>query len=466
MIFHPSMNCLSCHVPFPTGLIDPRFCVTCGKPVAQLCPYEDANHAPLISLRRDDNRSPVDCPNCHQVFKVCSVCGRLYPLSRTGCQTLGCDGDLKEPTSSHPTSTGAEDGSHSLEWEDSFSSEFSPPTILDSEIFFHFAYRYGRLVGITERNLVQFVWQNGNWIRQDTLGLPGRANQYSDLSLCNGYAFVLLDGFAVAVALAGFTIQELFSGTFVKQATKDHLWVRLSDDNHTSSVIVTDCETWDSQTFSLPMEASSVAAVVIDEQIFVATSTTIIRLNVETGQVGNLVFENAEWLQIAAAQGKIVALGRSNSGIILTAISEEGRLLGKQSVSNDYLAEFCWIDDDIYLADVSESKLYTYNLNQLSQLPTSKSLSRGQQINEGLLGLRGQNRINRVLIRLSGGSVGLSASTISRLMLIDPTSGSQLQLGGALSGVPIVCVADGRIVVGSREAGGMKLRTYQFGEHR
>lgn len=460
------MKCLSCHTPVPIALLDARFCVTCGKPIAQLCPYEDPSHAPLIPLREDDNRSPVNCPSCHQVFKVCNVCGRLYSLSRIDCQTQGCDGSLKEPTSSHPNSTGAEDGSHSLAWDDAFGSEFGVPALLDSEVFYQIAFRYGRLIGLTERNVIQFVWQNGNWQRQETLGLPGKANANSSLCLCNGYAFILIDGFAVAVSLAGFTIQTHFPGNFLKQAAKGRWWVRLSDVDRSLSVTVTDSETWESQVFSLPTESSAVASLALDDQIFLATSKAIICLNIETGQAGNLVIEEAEWLQIAAAQGTIIALGRSSDGILLTAISGDGRLLGKQIVRSDFLAEFSWIGDAIYLADVSESRLYKYNLHQLSQIPTFKSLSRGQQINDGLLGLHDQNGINRILMRLSGGSVGLSTSTISRLMLIDPLSGSQLQVGGALSGVPIICIADGRFVVASRESGGMKLRTYQFREHR
>ncbi|MBX7135934.1 MAG: zinc ribbon domain-containing protein [Fimbriimonadaceae bacterium] len=66
------------------------FCVQCGMPVVQKCPYPNCGKGP-VPLRTGDVPTSL-CPFCGQEFLYCSRSGRLHPTYIATSETPGCEG--------------------------------------------------------------------------------------------------------------------------------------------------------------------------------------------------------------------------------------------------------------------------------------------------------------------------------------------------------------------------------------
>ncbi len=67
---------------------DANFCVQCGVPVRQACPW-DPDH--MVNIVDGERRAPASCPRCHRLLRACDRCGRLHKLEATECLTGACD---------------------------------------------------------------------------------------------------------------------------------------------------------------------------------------------------------------------------------------------------------------------------------------------------------------------------------------------------------------------------------------
>lgn len=83
-----------------------RFCVGCGWPLVQPCPYSCGAEVPLQAAAGPTAR----CPGCQRPFAACPDCGRLHNARATKClnedRTLTTTSHLWSGPSGHPTGTG------------------------------------------------------------------------------------------------------------------------------------------------------------------------------------------------------------------------------------------------------------------------------------------------------------------------------------------------------------------------
>lgn len=66
-----------------------RFCVECGSPILQPCPYGPHGENELVPLLTDGRPTHL-CPVCRKYFSVCRSCGRLHRLDESTCRTQEC----------------------------------------------------------------------------------------------------------------------------------------------------------------------------------------------------------------------------------------------------------------------------------------------------------------------------------------------------------------------------------------
>jgi hypothetical protein len=66
-----------------------RFCVQCGTPLVQPCPYDRTHSLRVVDA---EGRSPRACPHCGGLLRACSRCRRLHDLRQVSCLTTACGG--------------------------------------------------------------------------------------------------------------------------------------------------------------------------------------------------------------------------------------------------------------------------------------------------------------------------------------------------------------------------------------
>ncbi len=222
------MICPHCHIQLPSHVVAPNFCIQCGRPVAQACPYEEPENATRLELRNDQGQAPPQCPGCHNLLKVCRACGRLHRLEETVCRTKDCLSKLSESTKAFPSTDGALNGTRVVEWAGDFGLRISQIAIQDVEELQYLVYRYGVLVAVSGRNLTAYHWANNSWSRSDTLPLThARSKVIRSVILDDGYAYVLTDDEAYDVSIGSFTTLQTIKGKFLRQAKGHGIVVRL-----------------------------------------------------------------------------------------------------------------------------------------------------------------------------------------------------------------------------------------------
>jgi len=85
-------SCIHCRQSAPQG----RFCVHCGKPLLQACPYELGEM--VVPLVGSGGRPTTHSPLNGKFYQVCSSCHRLYDTRETQCRTPNCTGSLQPTT--------------------------------------------------------------------------------------------------------------------------------------------------------------------------------------------------------------------------------------------------------------------------------------------------------------------------------------------------------------------------------
>src|SRR5262245_20011578 len=110
--------CPACDTPVPAEAAAACFCVNCGLPVSQVCPYEERTdpESTRLMLCGENHRPPAVCtdPVCGGLLKSCERCGRLHRLEDTVCRTRNCPGALLESSESFPSGVGPLDGTRSV----------------------------------------------------------------------------------------------------------------------------------------------------------------------------------------------------------------------------------------------------------------------------------------------------------------------------------------------------------------
>jgi hypothetical protein len=74
-----------------------RFCVRCGTPLQQPCPYQPDHQ---VTVANNQGESPATCPICRQLLRPCDQCRRLHKLGQQQCLTGSCHGRALPPVRS------------------------------------------------------------------------------------------------------------------------------------------------------------------------------------------------------------------------------------------------------------------------------------------------------------------------------------------------------------------------------
>ena len=483
------MKCFFCSTMVPTGALVANFCVACGRPITQPCPYEAAARQPgdpptfRLTLRNANGRATSACPNCKGLFKVCSVCHRLNELDCVTCRT-GCEGaTLREPIPSYPSSAGLFDGTRAATWNgnwDALSGRSPKPLVV--ETLQGLAFRYGRLVGATRRDLLCWSWEADGW---EQIGIQPLTNsgELTLASLCmeQGRVFALSADRALVYSLAGGLNkprEEL--GAFAYQAVNVRWWTRVGADGR---LLITDCETWTMRDMRLPEEAGKVSAVASDTAfVYLATENGFLfQLNPEDAKLTVLGRYNLRWVRIAVQEGRFTALGfdLKNAGNGMSLLTQVvGGTPSSCSLGAGTVPDFAWLGDSIYVAqDFSATShaspgktvLSRFSARQITTAPHSVTISGGAAITApGMLAMAGLQGDTRVLLRQL-------TNQVQQWITVDPETGSQAvmelkpervfaNLTGDMDGwprdAPLVCMADTRLIIAAQEQGKTAMRTY------
>jgi hypothetical protein len=457
------MRCFNCHEPAPAApaaLAAPHFCVKCGHPMAQPSPYLDGGEETYVPLTDDQNRPLTACLHSGGLFKTCRCCGRLYMLNADECETPRCSGPLAEPSAAFPISVGAFDGTHSAFWQGHFGDKLPPQMPQDTGKLSEIAFRYGILVGVTPDAVLLFQSRDGAWRRGMRVRLenPGPVRS---LLLDDGYASICMDKTTYRVPLSRIDdpyVEESITESCLLQTSGQGRWVRLVErPGERSVLIVRDRKNPEEQEIELPFAASKVHAMVDGARLLLATEHDgLILVDLTTGRQEALPTPQRRWIRIAFVGDKIIALGYDDAArltIIVTNMSGEAQ--GQYDLSENYLADFAWWEDHVYLA--TASTIATFQIGQISRQPEIIQLRSGEETQANLLALHDDENHVRLVVRRKEGN-------IHKLYLIDPATGNTTEIGGRYAANPLLSLAGSSFVVGAFEGGGVKLRNFTFSE--
>lgn len=455
------MRCFYCHEPSPSELTLPRFCVRCGHPMAQPSPYLDGGEETYLALTDDKNQPPSSCAHSGGLLKACRQCGRLTELTAERCSTKDCTGPLVEPVAAFPSPDGSLDGTRTAQWRGVFSNqELKPKTALTMDRFSALAFRYGILVGVTPDSVTLLQPDGDGWKKRGRVRLEN-PTAIRSLLLEDGYAYVTAEKMTYRVPLSNADpyVEESITEACRLQANNAGRWVRLIEQPGGRWVLkVRDRSGEAERTIDVPPEYGSVNALALDEQIVLATAKALVLVNPQTGKAERLTTPPCEWRRVAIVGEKIVAFGyRETKMPVLAALTTGNEKIGERDLSDNYLADFAWQDDILYLA--TKTKLARFQLNQITRDPVLTDLSENQDTLPRLLAIRDSENQTRLLIRRRSGN-----GNAQNLFLVDPATGIPTAVGGMQISESLFCLADSRIVLGAYEGAGLALRTLKFSE--
>ena len=481
------MKCFLCATPVPEDALAPNFCIECGRPLTQPCPYEAASYqpgaAPTLRLPLCDaaGLATTSCKSCGGLFKACDTCLRLHELDCTACRTPNCAGRLHEPIAAYPGAAGAFDGARKAHWP--WSMVAKQPVTQHIEGLYALAFRYGLLIGVSSRNLLVYQWEGGEWKQMHVLGLVNSGDLSArSLQLEQGRAFVLGQDRALVFSLVGGLSKQLEeAGTFLHQAVGPRWWLRAAQGGR---LLLTDCETWHTAESRLPAEAGEVTAIASDaQQAYLATARGhVYGVDGANGQAVYLAQHKQRWVRIAVQDSRLALLGYdegdSAGRMTLRIMSADTKTAyGERSLQSGTISDFAWVGDSLYIARQTEQDTYaqsksmleTYDARQVTGSPAVVNLSGGMSTQPGMLAVVGEQDQMRLLLRRAD-------RVEQQWSLVDPKSGAQENLRPVLdraaggtgpdvdgwpADAPLLCVADSRLVSALRAGGKTTLRTYE-----
>lgn len=454
------MTCVKCGTPKPEGVDRPRFCTICGNPVSQICPYEGTNSDTWLPLKDDTGHALSACPVCNQLFKSCADCGRLHKLDEDSCKTPWCDGKLIEPSGTFPCSDGSLCGSRICNWSGPSSSNIKPVAAQDIPRLQKIAYRYGLLIGVSNAMLLTYKWDNNNWRTMGSVPLANTGNDnIRSLMVENGRAFILTDNRTYITSVSPPALEQSISEQGIMQSIANKVWARvISNNQNMSQLIVTDLTTWDSKSVDLDIPPADITCLQIFAKkiIIGAQNNSLLQFDLDDGVLQAFTDDRLRWVRLAAKDNKLLAMGYDdNRRLILITSLANGFIDGTRIFESDVLADFAWSGDNVYVA--TPSSIMELNIYQLSQNPTIRSNTGVHQTQPGISAIEYSDGNRSIMLHRSSGA-------ISYLFLVDPVSGSQLPVLGAMQGRPLVCIADSRLVLVMHETNNTKLRTLVFEE--
>ena len=448
------VRCRKCLTPVPSEAILARFCVNCGYPVAQPCPYEEAQ-ASWLPVRAKADPPVTECPHCRNILLECDVCGRLYTLTERECRTERCTGQLTEPGTAFPSAAGPLDGTRYTHWPADFGKFQGEPILQVTAPLQALVCRYGRLVGVSDTTIFIWSWRNGNWQQQDVRILP-EPPALAPLMLENGQVSVLMQSRAEAYFLGGLTAGQTVPGAFSLQALSREWWVGLSG----NSLHVVRVATGKSHSYLLPSTLGPVADMHLvgpasSETVLLAGEQSLLMLDPASGETHSPVLPGvARWVQTGITGGRLFALGFESKGLIFCRLSAAG-IEESHIFPDEMLGAFTLTPSAALFINRSQGYIEVLDLDELNRTSRTVSLPGAPEIGPDFQALRSRDGRTLLLLRL------LTPSS-SKFMLIDTATGATSAVPGAFGGTSQFCIAGTRLVISAVDSGGAKLRTYQF----
>jgi hypothetical protein len=472
------MRCFACQTVVPREAQEANFCVACGRPLSQFCPYEvEADGRPLADAMRqplcdEEGRAVASCNGCGGLYKSCARCHRLHELSRVVCRTPGCGGALREPIEPFASTYGPLDGTRSVVWNGGFGRSTLVGQPQDVEALQALAFRYGLLIGVSSRNLICWDWDGTGWHRRGLAPLVSSGElRIGSLVVEQGLACIVAEDRALSFSLTnGISREDERPGRFTHQTLGPSGWLLAGDQDLTRI----DRATGVAREIPMPPRAGAVQDVAeTADRIYLATSGgMVLTLDTVSGEMSEPFSRSRHrWARIAASEGTPIVLGYDEADAagrltLLTLDAVGQTLVSQRTLEAGTLGDLAWAGRKLYLARRTmqgESLIETYEVGQLTQSPTSVSLPAGMQTLPGLLALRrgGDDAppTCRLILRWADG-------TSLQFQLVNPESGRLTNIGPYLSvaGPPLLCAADTRLVIAAREGQGTRLRTYLLEE--
>jgi hypothetical protein len=462
------MKCRKCDTEVPRDAGKARFCVSCGRPVSQVCPYHCGEDV-LLPLWPP----PACCSACGGLIKACSICLRLYPLQTASCESAGCPGALLEPAEPFPVP----DGTRAARWRGGLHTPTEPLDVQTMDEVQHLAYRYGLLVAATRYNLVSMIWNGATWEQRGlaAYGTVGAAEVLA-LGLEEGRAYLMAKDRAALFSLVGIMGKgAVLSGQFAGQSVGRRWWARLENDTGLQVDGVTQPGSWN---IALDFPITNVRDIAQEESIYLAAEHAsgggVYAAHPMTSRTHDLApmsarpkelpfSEECAWLRVAVANDRVLALGRNPDGsVTLATCAVDGQAHRAQApleaFDDQYIPDFAWVGDCVYVP--RRRGLDTYDVRQLTRAPEHRvSLPAGEDTLPGILALVGPHGETRVILRRRN-------NAFQQFYLVNPVSGtiSEIRPWIPAAETPLLCVADERIVVATRRDGRTTLRTYEIRE--
>jgi len=387
----------------------------------------------------------------------------LHTLEDITCRTEKCAHEpLLEFGVSFPTNYGLFDGTRAICWPYSLTQTLLLKQTQDIAAISHLVFRYGILIACTAKQLLTARWLDGKWKFNDPVSFNNSGPSVRSLIVNEGYAFVLSDTECIPIRLDNLKAYPAVTGRFFQQSSGGRQWAGLADDGTGQAVLhLNDCCTWQLKPIDLTVKANLVDTMLMGERILVATRdehNPLLMVDPDSGEVKNWGAEEKDyrWNRLAMTRNRVLALGYNNDSRrnMLMRFTPAGDRDGFHWLPDHCVQDFVCGQKSVYL--ISEDGLHVVSWTQFSLQNEPMHLLGGQDPRPGMLLLYDSKGTERLLIRRT-------ANKKHHLYLLNPDGGHQIPVT-VTSHLPLVCLANGTLVVAAQDINGWSLRTFIFAE--
>lgn len=455
------IKCANCECEAPKEVDTPRFCVRCGRPMAQPSPYDtDPQSEQVLMFRNEDGRAPAFCRLTGGLLRACPSCGRLYRILETQCSQ--CVVDLVEPATSFPSRSGSLDGSKSAAISGAFATNLAFAGTIDTEQFAAIAYRYGILVGASRNNLCTYTFDDGLWRQRTAHPMNCNATAIKDLILDDGAAFVVAQGptrnsdAVMVFDLNGFgevSPRERISQTCVMLRRGPAGEVRLTE---SSGSRVLHYRMGRDPFAALPQvsDAASIQDIAVGTHIALAfRDRPLSLLATDSGMLTPLPSPAADWVQLAYRGDVITGIGRTaDGGLTLCSVTDSGTPVETRNIDTNYLGMFAWAGDKVFWTTVNKVTMAPIKGGQ----PKTADLAAGEETTD-LLAISDQSGGIRLVVRRK-------SQYGDNLYVYEPTTGLNLPINVVLQAAPpaLTALAETKLLIWMQDGNRSKLHTYNL----
>lgn len=374
----------------------------------------------------------------------------------------GCYEKLAEPSSAFPSNNGSLDGAHAAIWGGTFGNRLAPIASLacrdDIRLL---AYRYGLLVAVSPQTLLTFRWDGHNWTKNGVaVPFPDpHGFEPGSLILDDGYAFIIGNNRAFAVSITDSAVFKDFPGVYACQTKDERHWVALhaSEDGRTE-VLVVDTTLWEEDYFTIDLNINEITGAVLRNGLHISTDGHgVFTLDIDTGATNSYPeLSDCRCIRIASLNDRLLTIGYDSARQLCLWSINGTSVNAIPLLYQNVVAEFSASPNNIFVACVAgilpfERDMLTRNLNMVN-------LPENADTKPDMLAISDNAGNSRLLLKRS--SPGRIETN-----LVNPQTGA-VDAIAATPNMPILCVADSKLVIASREGPEMKVRTYIFQEAR